>query len=128
MAISPEPISLAMPMGATLVPGGVTFRTWAPHARDVHVALGAPDFASWRPDAASRLIALGDGTWAGFAPGIGDGEPYLFWIRGPQNGPQSEGLKRDPFARELRSPRCTPAASASTPRSATACAKHCAPS
>jgi 1,4-alpha-glucan branching enzyme len=51
----------------------------------------------WTPDPADRLGSLGDGTWAGFAPGMGEGAPYLFWI----NGSGSSGPKRDPYAREL---------------------------
>src|SRR5258708_5490471 len=66
------------PMGATVIDGGVTFRPWAPNP-------------------AERLLPLGDGTWAGFAPGMDEGSPYLFWI----NGAGSSGPKRDPYAREL---------------------------
>ena len=51
------------------------------------------------PDPAHRLFPLGDGTWAGFMPGLVDGDPYLFWVRGPEMG--TEGVKRDPYAREL---------------------------
>ena len=62
------------PMGAAVIKGGVTFRTWAPNARDVFLMrdpaiLEAPP-AGWAPDPADRLIPLGDGTWAGFAAGI----------------------------------------------------------
>ena len=31
--------------------------------------------------------------------GLVDGDPYLFWIRGPETG--TEGFQRDPYAREL---------------------------
>lgn len=90
-------------MGANLQPGGgATFRTWAPWARDVYLATEAAVTAGWTtfaPDAASRLRPLGDGTWAGFVAEIKDGDPYLFWIRGPGGG--TEGFKRDPYAREL---------------------------
>ena len=50
-------------------------------------------------DPAHRLFPLGDGTWAGFMPWLVDGDPYLFWVRGPEMG--TEGVKRDPYAREL---------------------------
>jgi 1,4-alpha-glucan branching enzyme len=89
-------------MGATLVDGGTTFRTWAPSARDVYVVTdpGNDDpWLQWIPDPAQRLIPLGDETWAGFVPGIAEEAPYLFWVRGPEGG--TEGFKRDPFAREL---------------------------
>ncbi|WP_144185794.1 alpha-amylase family glycosyl hydrolase [Elioraea rosea] len=94
----------SMPMGATLVPGGATFRTWAPAARDVHLVVGSADLAAasasgWTPGPATRMEPRGDGTWACFAAGVHDGDPYLFWIRGPAGG--SEGFKRDPYAREL---------------------------
>jgi 1,4-alpha-glucan branching enzyme len=89
-------------MGATLIPGGATFRTWAPEARDVYVVTDVASTAAWKtwtPNPGERLFPLGDHTWAGFVPGIQEGDPYLFWIRGPSGG--SEGFKRDPYAREL---------------------------
>jgi 1,4-alpha-glucan branching enzyme len=103
-----DAIGLRTPMGATLVDGGVTFRTWAPHANDVFVMrdpgiLEAPP-AGWAPDPRDRLAPLGDGSWAGFAGGMGEGSPYLFWVAGTG----STGPKRDPYARELGPdfPRC----------------------
>jgi 1,4-alpha-glucan branching enzyme len=102
MAVESANLTRETPMGATLLRDGATFRTWAPNARDVHVALGKngdPDLSSFSPTVASRLIPMGDGTWAGFVPGARDGDAYLFWIRGPLDG--STGLKRDPYAREL---------------------------
>lgn len=101
---TPHAIGLATPMGATLVAGGVTFRTWAPHARDVYIVTTATvtdEWSSWTPVDSARLADLGDGTWAGFVPGLQEGDPYLFWIRGPAGG--SDGFKRDPYARELAS-------------------------
>jgi 1,4-alpha-glucan branching enzyme len=95
-------VGLATPMGATLVAGGVTVRTWAPNARDVYLVTESTltnGWLSWTPADAARLTPLGDGTWAGFAPGLQEGDPYLFWVRGPDGG--SEGFKRDPYAREL---------------------------
>jgi 1,4-alpha-glucan branching enzyme len=89
-------------MGATLVPNGAVFRTWAPAARDVYVVTDAhatDHWSNWIPNPAARLVPLGDGTWAGFVRGLADGDPYLFWIRGPETG--TEGFKRDPYAREL---------------------------
>jgi 1,4-alpha-glucan branching enzyme len=99
---APHAVSRATPMGATLVTGGVTIRTWAPHAREVYVVtepLLTDGWSSWTPAPSARLVALGDGTWAGFVPGVQEGDPYLFWVKGPEGG--TEGFKRDPYAREL---------------------------
>jgi 1,4-alpha-glucan branching enzyme len=94
-------VGRATPMGATLTPGGATFRTWAPRARSVYLltgdALSQSATAGWVPGPDHRLQALGDGTWAGFLAGAVNGLRYMFWIEGEA----SSGLKRDPFAREL---------------------------
>jgi 1,4-alpha-glucan branching enzyme len=88
-------------MGANLVPGGATFRTWAPRAFNAYLltsdSLAASAAAGFTPRLADRLTALGDGTWAGFLPDAADGLAYMFWI----DGPGSQGPKRDPYAREL---------------------------
>ncbi|HEY6562476.1 MAG TPA: alpha amylase C-terminal domain-containing protein [Polyangiaceae bacterium] len=97
-----ELVSPRTQMGATLVDDGATFRTWAPNARDVYVAIaqhGEQDLSSWSPSEASRLTPLGDGTWGGFVAGVREGDAYLFFVRGPTGG--TEGFKRDPYAREL---------------------------
>src|SRR5262245_42084392 len=102
MAVESTNCTHETPMGATLIHDGATFRTWAPRARDVHVALGkdgSQDLASFAASAANRLLPMGDGTWGGFVPGVCDGDAYLFWIRGPVRG--TKGFKRDPYAREL---------------------------
>jgi 1,4-alpha-glucan branching enzyme len=95
-------VGVDTPMGATLVEGGAVFRTWAPAARDVYLVTEANTTASWSnyiPVQSDRLVPLGDGTWARYAEALQDGDPYLFWIRGPDGG--TEGFKRDPYAREL---------------------------
>lgn len=81
-------------MGATAVPGGATFRIWAPRATSVHVA---GDFNGWQTGETSELSAIGGGQWAGFVPGLRDGDSYLFYIKGPGG----EHWKRDPRARLL---------------------------
>jgi 1,4-alpha-glucan branching enzyme len=81
-------------MGGNLVPGGATFRVWAPRAKDVYVS---GDFNTWKQDASSRLDPIAGGHWVGFVPGLKDGDPYLYWI----NGTGSTGYKRDPHARLL---------------------------
>lgn len=91
------------PMGANFAFGGATFRTWAPNARDVYLVSDAAttaNWSTWTPAASERLFPLGDGTWAGFVANAAEGDPYLFWIRGPQGG-DIDGFKRDPYAREL---------------------------
>jgi 1,4-alpha-glucan branching enzyme len=101
MGIQFQWVDRATPMGANLVAGGATFRTWAPRAKNVYVLTGdtlaQASGAGWAPSADDRLTPLGDETWAGFLPGAGDGTAYMFWIEGQA----SSGLKRDPFAREL---------------------------
>ena len=101
MSVQFQFVDRATPMGANLVAGGATFRTWAPRARSVCLltgdALGQSATAGWTPDPADRLTSLGDGTWAGFLAGAAPGLQYLFWI----DGVASAGPKRDPYAREL---------------------------
>ena len=101
MAVQFQFVDRATPMGANLVVGGATFRTWAPRARDVYLltgdALELSATTGFTPSPDDRLTPLGDGTWAGFVAGAEDGLEYLFWI----DGEASQGLKRDPYAREL---------------------------
>lgn len=102
MPVLPHNIGRDTRMGATLVSGGTTFRTWAPAARDVYVVTDADattSWSSWTSNPADRLIPLEDGTWAGFVPDVAEGDPYLFWVRGPVGG--TEGFKRDPYTCEL---------------------------
>lgn len=90
------------PMGATVVEGGVTFRTWAEHASAVYLVTETADTGGWQsyvPSPADRMQSLGDGTFALGVEGLGEGAAYLFWVVGPSGG--SEGFKRDPYAREL---------------------------
>lgn len=94
MPASQEHINAQTPMGANLIGVGATFRVWAPGANEVF-ASGA--FNGWAQDDASRLVKDARGYWAGFLPGVKDGDPYKFYIAG--NG--SSGYKRDPYARDL---------------------------
>ena len=55
-------------------PGGVTFRTWAPAAREVYIALSSRPAALRRlfprtPD--DLLVKDANGFWTGFVPGMG---------------------------------------------------------
>ena len=88
MAIQPSEF-LHAPTGGTLVPGGATFRVWAPRANAVHVS---GDFNGWTHDGSSRMAPIGGGHWAGFVPGLKDGDRYLFFVEGTG----SSGFKRDP--------------------------------
>ncbi len=94
-------VDRASPMGATLFADGTGFRTWAPNATAVSViagaALPAAQDPAWRPGAGDALVSLGDGSWGGFLPGLGDGDPYMFFVQGAG----STGWKRDSHAREL---------------------------
>ena len=85
------------PMGATLLAGGATFRCWAPHAKAVYVV---GDFNHRIRNDAALLTRDQQGHWRGFFPGVRDRQRYMFYVVGEG----SEGLKRDPYARELESP------------------------
>src|SRR6185295_3304392 len=98
MPLSQQHIDPGTPLGATLAPGGVTFRVWAPAAREVYLVRGSPggrpDTYTKQPD--DRLVNDASGCWAGYVPGLGDGDLYRFYVVGTG----SEGFKRDPYARE----------------------------
>jgi 1,4-alpha-glucan branching enzyme len=87
-------------MGAQLVGGGATFRTWAPSAKEVYVVLRDFDVQApngWKKNDHDLLVKDAAGYWAGFFPGVVDGAEYRFWVVGHGG----EGFKRDPYAREL---------------------------
>jgi 1,4-alpha-glucan branching enzyme len=85
---------LQAPMGGTLVPGGATFRVFAPHAKALYVC---GDFNKWVQDASSQLAPIGNGHWAVFIPALKDGDAYMYFVVGQG----SSGYKRDPYARLL---------------------------
>jgi 1,4-alpha-glucan branching enzyme len=91
------------PLGATVVNDGVTFRVFAPAAKEMYVltgqSLAAAQSSGFVPGASDQLFNLGDNTWAAFLPGLREGDPYRFWVVGKAGS----GLKRDPRARELGS-------------------------
>src|ERR1043165_6325525 len=100
MAASQLNIPTNTPLGATLLPGGATFRVWAPTALEVYIALGHPTGTApgaFPKNAGDLLVKDANGYWAGFVPGIKDGDLYRFYVVGTG----SEGFKRDPYAREL---------------------------
>src|SRR5215213_4322349 len=100
MAASQQHIDANTPLGANLTSDGATFRAWAPAARAVYLALKyragtAPE--TFPKHAGDLLVRDAQGFWAGFVPGIADGDLYRFYVVGTG----SEGFKRDPYAREL---------------------------
>src|SRR6267142_1046188 len=100
MPASQSNITSSTPLGATLAPGGVTFRTWAPEALEVYIALKQPTGtvpADIPKNPGDLLVKDGEDFWAGFVPGLKDGDLYRFYVVGTG----SEGFKRDPYAREL---------------------------
>lgn len=97
MPLAQTHINANSPMGANLVSGGAgaTFRVWAPAAKAVHLKLKAGP--GWAAADTNKLVRDANGYWAGFAPGVKDGDPYRFHVVGEG----STGPKRDPYAREL---------------------------
>ena len=73
---------------------GVTFRVWAPFARQVAVA---GEFNNWSQDA-NLLFNEGNGYWSVDVPGVSTGQQYKFVI--PQ-GAGSRLWRMDPYARQI---------------------------
>ncbi len=96
-------ISDNTPMGGNLLGNkpGATFRVWAPAAREVRVQWDFVKSAdgTWSAGHSAGLHQRGSGMWAGFIPEVKAGDRYMFYVQGPANG--TEGLKRDPYARDL---------------------------
>lgn len=96
MPASQDHITTSTPMGAKLIPDGVTFRVWAPGALHVYVALDG--VADYQPKPDDELVKdPATGHWTGFFPNVVDGARYRFLVVGPGGS----GFKRDPWAREL---------------------------
>jgi 1,4-alpha-glucan branching enzyme len=73
-----DAISADTPLGAALVPGGATFKVWAPLASAVYLngAFGGAVFESQSED---RLMAKDTlGFWTGFQAGARDGDRYRY--------------------------------------------------
>jgi 1,4-alpha-glucan branching enzyme len=91
------------PMGGNLLGTGegATFRVWAPSAREVWVLWDyrKTDQGDWKNNAAAVFQQKSGGFWFGFVPGLTVGERYMYYVVGPDGG--TEGLKRDPYARDL---------------------------
>jgi len=95
--ITQQNISPQTPMGATLVPGGATFRVWAPRATAVYLTGNFAGDSGTGQTPSRLLVNDGNGYWAGFQPGAAEGDQYQIFVVGPG----SSGLKRDPYAREF---------------------------
>jgi 1,4-alpha-glucan branching enzyme len=95
--LAQDNIDATTPSGATLVPGGATFRVWAPRASAVYLN-GVFGSVACDQQTDDRLLANdGAGYWTGFQPAATDGDSYRFWVAGVGGS----GYKRDPYAREL---------------------------
>lgn len=53
----------------------------------------------WTHKESGRLSKMENDMWAGFIPELISGDRYMFYVIGPEGG--TEGLKRDPLARDL---------------------------
>lgn len=95
MSITSIPAGIEAKLGGHLVGTGATFRIWAPNAQEVYLIWGTQDRAQ-RPAAEWRLERQGE-HFVGFVAAARDGDCYRYWIVGPDG----EGPKRDPHAREL---------------------------
>jgi len=99
MALSQSNITANTPMGATLIPGGATFKVWGPLARAVYLNGQFGGVSRWSTNADPSLLLVMDsaGYWTGYLPGIADGDLYQYYVVGQA----ASGYKRDPYAREL---------------------------
>src|SRR5271168_1226657 len=100
MALSQSNITSNTPMGATLVPGGATFKIWGPLAQAVYLNGEFGGVANWSTNTNADLLLVKDATgyWTGFLPGVQDGDLYKYFVLGQAGG--NSGYKRDPYARE----------------------------
>jgi 1,4-alpha-glucan branching enzyme len=92
---TPEP-ELDAGLGATVHPGGVTFRVWAPEAASVFVE---GDFDGWSPTA-DALAPEGDGTFGGDVAGATVGQAYAYAITSADG---TVVTRIDPRARQITS-------------------------
>jgi 1,4-alpha-glucan branching enzyme len=101
--LSQQHIDEQTPMGGNLLSTGVgaTFKAWAPAARhvDVYWQYEKDENGSWIHKKEGKLTRGDDGLWTGFVPRLTSGDRYMFYVVGPEGG--TEGLKRDPYARDL---------------------------
>ena len=84
-------------LGMGAVPGakGITFRLWAPHAKEVYVT---GSFNGWNKTA-TIMTQDENGFWSADVPEAKGGDEYRFLI----NGPQGSISRIDPYARKVTS-------------------------
>ncbi len=101
MPLSLANVNSTTPMGATLVPGGATFKVWGPLAQAVFLNGTFGGAANWSQDTNPALLLNLDaaGYWTGFLANVADGDQYKYYVVGQAGG--GKGYKRDPYAREL---------------------------
>jgi 1,4-alpha-glucan branching enzyme len=95
--ISQQNITAITPTGTQLIPGGATFKVFAPRAAAVYLN-GTFNGVSYHEQTPDQLLSRdSQGYWTGFQSGAADGDLYRFWV----TGTGSAGYKRDPYATEL---------------------------
>src|SRR3954469_2744904 len=84
LAISSEEIVRRLPVGAEVQPsGGVHFRVWAPHRREVDVVIEMPHaVGAERTVPAHRLGAEGNGYFSGLVADARAGNLYRYRLDG----------------------------------------------
>ena len=81
MKQAPDVVQRRYPVGAEVVPGGVSFRVWAPAHERVRVSLEGPDWPAPVP-----LTREPSGYHTGVVEGVGPGARYRFV---PGEGPEA---------------------------------------
>ncbi len=95
MSIVALPSGIEAKLGGHLTEGGASFRIWAPNAQQVLLIWGDQE-RTIKPGPEWQLKQEGD-YFVGFVEGAVDGDMYRYWVVGPDD----DGPKRDPHAREL---------------------------
>lgn len=96
--LSQQNISAATPLGATVIPGGITFRVWVPRAQAVYLNPNVAADGSVQLTDDRVMVKDANGYWTAFEAGAVDGFLYRYYVVGNV----SSGYKRDPYARELK--------------------------
>jgi len=98
--LSQDGIDDKTPLGATLSPGGATFKVWAPLAKAVYLN-GIFAGVAFDKQSEARLLARDAyGFWTGFQPGARDGDRYRYCVVGAQID-KRDGAGGEPAAPNL---------------------------